>query len=99
MKKFNRIISNDTIFVIVIFISVFTIFNSLRPFPAAVAEKKKLEDQLIKQEDEEKKLKDVLKTISDPKTKLEAARVQYQISKKGDVIFVFPERSSDDEQK
>ena len=49
MKKFNRIISHDTIFVIIIFITGFTIFNSVRHFPDAIIENNKLKDLLVKQ--------------------------------------------------
>ena len=99
MKKFNCIISHDTIFVIIIFITGFTIFNSVRHFPDAIIENNKLKDLLIKEKDEKKHLEDILKTISDPKTKIDAARMQYHISKKGDLIFIFPERKANDEKK
>jgi len=99
MKKFNRIISNDTIFVIIIFITVFTIINSIRPFPSAVKESNRLKGLLVKEENEKKQLEEILKTISDPKTKIDAARMQYHISKKGDLIFIFPESKVDDEKE
>ena len=52
MKKFNRIISNDTIFVIIIFITGLNILNSVRHFPDAIIENNKLKDLLIKEKDE-----------------------------------------------
>lgn len=96
MKNINKFLSNNIIFVAVIFICVIIIESSVSMFPdiieanATLEEKEQMLDAQIAQ------AQSTLAVIEDANRKSEAARAQYHLSEDGELIFIFPEETTNE---
>ncbi len=93
MKNINKFLSNNIIFVTVMFICFAIVQSSLSMFPeiiaanAALEEKQKVLDAQIAQ------AQSTLAVIEDANRKSDSARAQYHLSEEGELIFIFPEET------
>ncbi len=91
MKKLNKLFANDMIFTIIVIITVFLIWSSLKSFPETIQINNGLEAELKKVTTQNSEIKILLDVVEDPLERSKAARVQYQLSEEGEIIFIFPE--------
>lgn len=72
----------------------YTLHSQSKDIEAKLADKKRIEQQLDKLEKQQKQLEEEIKKLHDDDYIAELARKKYYLSKKGEIIFVVPEKKS-----
>ncbi len=93
MKNINKFLSNNIIFVAVMFMCVVIIQSSVSMFPEITSANAELEEKLEVLDAQIAQAKSTLAVIEDADRKSESARAQYKLSEEGELIFVFPEEN------
>ncbi len=91
LKKINKLLTNNIVYIVVIFVATFSIYNSVRPLQNAKNENADLKQELKRVKTEEENKAEELQLLNSEETKEEVARETYKISKEDEILFVFPE--------
>ncbi len=91
LKKINRLLTNNIVYIVVIFVATFSLYNSIWPMQKARIENDDLNQELKRVETEEENKTEELNLLNNEDTKEEVARETYKISKEDEILFVFPE--------
>ncbi len=91
IKKFNKLLTNNIIFIVVIFLATISLYNSISPLKRAIVENKEAKEDLNKANDELDNKTEELNLLNNEDTKEEVARETYKISEDDEILFVFPE--------
>ena len=96
MKNINKFLSNNIIFVAVMFVCVLIIQSSISMFPDIIAANAALEEKQQALDAQIAQAQSTLAVIEDANRKSESARAQYHLSEEGELIFIFPEETIDE---
>lgn len=91
LKKINKLLTNNVIYIVVIFMATFSLLNSVIPLRNVVKENEELTADLKRIETEEENKREEIELINNEDTKEDVARETYKISKDDEILFVFPE--------
>ncbi len=91
MKKFNKLLTNNIIYLVVIFLAAISLYDSIVPLKRAYSENHELTEELDRAKTEDQNKTEELKLLNNEDTKEEVARETYKISKDDEILFVFPE--------
>jgi hypothetical protein len=96
MKNINKFLSNNIIFVALMFVCVVIIQSSISMFPDIIAANAALEEKQQALDAQIAQAQSTLAVIEDANRKSESARAQYHLSEEGELIFIFPEETIDE---
>lgn len=91
LKNFNKLLTNNIIYLVVIFMTTLSIFNNIIPLQEIKKTNSELKKELKHVTSEEENKKEEIRLLNDKETKEEVARKTYKISKKDEILFIFPD--------
>ena len=90
MNIINKLFANKIIYLITISVLIALMVFVLSPLVSSFEEYKLVKNENTKLLEEKKELEEKLAIINDDNLKKNLAREQYQLSKDGDILFIFP---------
>ncbi len=91
-NKLDSIISNTSAFIVVIFLATLSIYSSVKPLKEAQDDYEKAQDKLENVRKEEENKQEEYNLLSNKETREQIVRQTHKISKKDEILFIFPEK-------
>ena len=91
MNIINKLFANKIIYLITISVLIALMVFVFSPLISSFEEYKLVKNENTKLLEEKKELEEKLAIINDNNLKKNLAREQYQLSKDGDILFIFPD--------
>lgn len=95
MKNINLLLTNTTVFIVVIFVTIFSMVVNLRPLADAQKEVENAKQSYNEIKIEKRNRNEELNLLNDKETQAQMVRGTYQISKGNEILFEFPEGTKD----
>ena len=99
MKKINQILEKNVIFIGIIGVILTLLFFSVKPLSKNLGEYNEVMEENKKLIALKEEKLSMLSLLENKELRLDIARGEFQISKEGEIIFVFPSVTEDEEDE